>query len=105
MIVILQVLVWQQPQPSDLAGLEQRPAVDRPDRVVATENLRQAIGAIRPDGANPAEMIEAQVIEPQRRLPHPPLRGDFPAERGRAVTDTDHAGLSRRSPGRSDQAR
>src|SRR5439155_2629181 len=81
MVVILQVLVRQQPQPSDLAGLEQRPAVDRPDRVVATENLRQAIGAIRPDGANPAEMIEAQVVEPQRGLRDRQLSCDLPAQR------------------------
>src|SRR5439155_19680753 len=87
------------------AGLEQRPAVDRPDRVVATENLRQSIGAIRPDGANPAEMIEAQVVEPHRRLRHPQLRSDFPAERGRAVTDADHAGLSRRRQRLCDQTR
>ena len=103
-VEVVQVLVRDHPERAQPVASEQAPLLEAGERRVVGEQLRQPVAAGVRGRLQPAEVVEAEVVEPHLVGLVAERAGDAPAQRRRRVADADHAVAEHLADGLRDHA-
>ena len=90
-VVVVQILVRDHPDRLEPLGPEQAALLEGLQPLGVREQLREQVAAAVDHRAQPAQVVDAEVVEPELLRRQPDSVGNPVAEAGRAVADADHA--------------